>query len=146
MRIDNITFIITVFFLPVWLVWELTLLWLRGSGYVSGDQLVRTISMVMRDRAYQFNVLPFFWSAMAAHWWANWLRTATYDSPAPAVAFWLLVAANLVLDLLLMSTPYYSLAPWLKVARAPMIQLALGFIAAYFLFPQRAPQGPWRWW
>jgi hypothetical protein len=144
MSINNITFFVSVFFLPIWLIWELALLWMRDAAGMH----VGTISMIMRERAYQFNVLPFFWSSMAAHWWANWIRHSTYDSPIPAISFWLLVAGTFVLDIVLWKSgiPYQTMSPLAKFLRAPAMQLVFGFIAAYFLFPQRALQGPMRWW
>ncbi len=145
---NDLTFILSVFFLPIWLVWELTLLWLRGKGHVSADtgHLAGTISMVMRDRAYQMNAIPFFWSAMTAHWWVNWFDRPVWDVPYPAIAFWLLLAATLGLDIYLWHTPYPTLESLVKVFRAPMVQVGLGFLAAYFLFPQKAPDGGYRWW
>ncbi len=141
MKTNDLTFLITVFYLPIWLVWELVVLRMHGA---STD--IQTISMVMRERAYQMNALPFFWAGMCAHWWVNWTKHPVYDTPYPAVAFWLIVAATLVLDIVLWRTPYPTLGHLAKAFRAPAIQVALGFISAYLLFPQRALQGPWRWW
>ena len=147
MNLNDTTFLISVFFLPLWLVWELTLLWLRNRGIVTDGHLVGTISMVMRDRAYQLNCIPFFWAGMSAHWWVNWLRTRVWDVPYPAVAYWLLVVCTLGVDIWLFHTPYSTLPDWAKVIRSPMVQVGLGFIAAYFLFPQQANNAPgWRWW
>ncbi len=143
MRINDLTFLVTVFYLPIWLVWEVVVLKIRGAVGVD----VGTISTVMRERAYRLNCIPFFWAAMTAHWWYNWLRHPTYDAPWPAVAFWLMVAGTLALDVALWNHPYPTLTGWVKVFRVPMVQCTLGFVSAYLLFPQRALDGPgWRWW
>lgn len=142
MTFNGWTFIIGIFFLPVWFCWEMLALWLKGKGFDAD-----TISQVMRARGYQMNSLPFFWSAMMAHWWWNWYYWKTYDSPVPAVAFWCLVAMTLAMDVWLWNTPYSTLAQPLKFYRAPMVQTMVGFIAAYALFPQGMLRGPgMRWW
>lgn len=153
MTLNDVTFLMSVFFLPIWLVWELVALWLRSRGIIGGaidgapSMTVGTISMVMQHRAYQLNALPFFWSAMMAHWWWNWFGTKTWDIPYPAIAFWLLMASTFGLDMVLWHSPYADFHPMLKLYRAPMVQCVVGFAAAYFLFPQQAVTTPgWRWW
>lgn len=141
MKMNDVTFFVGIFFLPIWLIWEIVVLKLHG-----GDHSVGTISMVMRERAYQMNSLPLFWAGMCAHWWVNWIKHPVYETPYPAIAFWLIVAGTLIADISLWHTPYGSLGSFWKGFRAPPIQAALGFLAAYSLFPQRALQGPYRWW
>lgn len=148
MKFNDWTFLVGVFFLPVWLVWEMVALWLHSRGVESAPGVtVGTISMVMKARGYQMNALPFFWSAMTAHWWFNWIHTKVWTAPYPAIAFWVFVAATLGLDVWLWNTPYTTLGPTMKIFRAPMVQCLLGFILAYVLFPQGADHDPgWRWW
>lgn len=143
MNTNWLTFLISIFFLPIWLVWELIVIKMRGEGADVG-----TISMVMRARGYQMTALPFFWSAMMAHWWWNWIHTKTWQVPYPAIVFWAMVAGTLALDIYLWHTPFNTLHPWLKFYRAPMIQCIVGFLAAYFFFPQRMllDHPGWRWW
>jgi hypothetical protein len=153
MKLNDWTFLISVFFLPIWLVWELVALWLRSKGVFGGglpgtsSMNVAVISTVMQHRGYQANVLPFFWSAMMAHWWWNWVGWKTWSTPYPAIAFWMLVAGTLALDISLWKTPYETLHPVLKFYRAPMMQCVAGFLTAFFLFPQQAIRASgWRWW
>jgi len=148
MNANGITFLVSVFFLPIWLVWELVvLLWLRPRGVAIDGHLAGTISMIMQQRAYQLNIIPFFWASMTAHWWFNWLRHRVWDVPYPAIAFWVFLAGTLAADIVLWNTAYQQLPEWAKVYRAPMVQCALGFMLAYFLFPQQALSGAgWRWW
>lgn len=144
MRTNDITFILSIFFLPIWLVWELVLLKWRGQGIN-----VDLISMVMKNRAYEWNFIPFFWASMMSHWWFNWLRTPVYDVPYFGILFWLIMAGTLVLDVYFykVGMGFTALPNYAKVLRAPMIQCAWGALAAYVLFPQRAIQLPgWRWW
>jgi hypothetical protein len=138
MTANDITFIINIFFLPIWLVWELTTFWLRGKGVFGGplpgreSLSVGTISMVMQHRAYQLTVLPLFWSGMMAHWWWN-----DFDGKGTGGAS----------DIVLWYTPFNDLHPVLKFYRAPMVQTIVGFLAAYFLFAQTMVRGSgWRWW
>lgn len=153
MKLNDLTFVLSVFFLPIWLVWELAALWMRSKGVVGGalpgstSEAVGTISMVMKNRGYQLTVLPFFWSAMAAHWWVNDFDGRTWESPIPAILFWVLVTATLASDVFFWNTPFNALNPTLKFYRAPMVQVVAGFLAAYWLFPQSMVRLPgWRWW
>jgi hypothetical protein len=147
MTFNDTTFIISIFFLPIWLVWELVvLLWLRPRGVVIDGHLPGTISMIMQQRAYQINVIPFFWASMTAHWWFNWMRVSTWSTPIPAIVFWVILASILASDVWLWNVAYQQLPEWAKVFRAPMVQSLLGFVLAYTLFPQEALKGGWRWW
>ena len=153
MTFNDKTFLVGIFFLPLWFLWEMLTFWLRSKGYFGGpipgrgNMTVGTISMVMQHRAYQLNALPFFWSGMMAHWWFNWFGTKTWDVPYPTIAWWSWLTITFAMDLWLWNTPYPTLHPWLKFYRAPMMQCVVGFATAYFLFPQQMPRLPgWRWW
>ena len=153
MKLNDLTFIISVFFLPIWLVWEATVLWLGHKGVFGGAiegstrETVATISNVMKLRGYQLNVLPFFWSGMMAHWWFNWPEKWVWNVPYPAILFWLLVCGTLTADIMLWDTPFDELHSVLKFYRAPMVQCAVGFLAGFGLFPQAmARLAGWRWW
>lgn len=130
MRIDNITFFLTFFFFPIWLVWELVLLYLRGKGF-SAD----LISMEAREQGYRLNVIPFVWSALMAHFWFNWARP--YSVPYPAIAFWLFVAFTLYLDYRFWGVPYSTLTGFTRIYRWPGFQAGLGLVLGFLLFPQR---------
>lgn len=153
MTINTWTFLVSVFFLPIWLVWELATFWLRAKGFFGGPLIGRevmtvgTISMVMQHRAYQVNVLPFFWSGMMAHWWWNDFDGKAAGNGATTFLWWALLVGTLVADVLLWNTPFNELHPVLKFYRAPMVQCVAGFVSAYFLFAQVMTRLPgWRWW
>lgn len=133
--IDRFTFWLFVGFWPVWLVWELVLVKLRGH-----DPSVDLISMVARDRAYQLTALAFVWGSLAAHFWANW-RHLPWSSPAPAVAFWILIALACVWDWRLWEVPYATMPLWTRVVRFPGVMLFLGLLNGFLLFPQRGMRG-----
>ena len=147
------TFLISVFFLPIWLGWELFTFWLRSKGFFGGPlpgrevMSVATISMVMQYRAFQMTVLPLFWSGMMSHWWWNDFDGKGMGGQAGTVAFWSLIGLTFILDLVLWSTPYSSLHPVLKFYRAPMVQTIVGFLTGWLLFAQAMPRtAGWRWW
>jgi hypothetical protein len=130
MKLDNLTFWIFFGFWPLWLVWELVLVWLRHKGWP-----VDLISMEARERAYRMNVIPFIWSALAAHFWLNWARP--YEVAYPAVIFWGLVALVGFFDFHYWNIPYNTLTGWVRVMRWPGTQVILGLILGLTLFPQR---------
>ena len=130
MKLDNVTFWIFFGFWPLWLVWELVLLYLKGKG-VNAD----LISQEARQRGYQLTVIPFIWSALMAHFWFNWERA--YSVAYPAVIFWVFVAFTLFLDYHFWNTPYNTLTGWLRVYRWPGSQAILGLLMGLLLFPQR---------
>jgi hypothetical protein len=131
MKFDNVTFWVFIGIWPAWLIWEIVLLALRGKGLG-----VDTISMVAKDRAFQMNSLAFTWGGLGAHFWINWYRTRTWSTPVPAIVFWGLIVATLVLDIILWNKPYGDMALVWRWFRNPGMQLLLGMIAGYFLFPQ----------
>lgn len=134
--IDKVTFWIFAGLWPVYFVWEIILLLLRGH-----NPSVDLISMVARDRSYQMNCLVFTWCGLAAHFWMNWKHLPWGENPIPAVLFWLLVAGTVVLDWLLWLTPYEKLTLAWRVWRFPGTQALLGLLAGFLLFPQRQPPG-----
>jgi hypothetical protein len=134
--IDKLTFWIFAGFWPIYLVWELILLVLRGH-----NPSVDLISMVARDRAYQMNCLAFTWCGLAAHFWINWKHLPQWDGLLPNIVFWLLVVGAVALDILLWKHPYSGLPFWLRVFRFPGTQVLLGLLAGAFLFPQRQAPG-----
>jgi uncharacterized protein YacL len=149
MTYNDITFLISVFFLPIWLVWELViLLWLRPQGVQTDGGLAKTISMIMQQRAYIFTCIPLFWASMMAHWWFNWIRNPVWKVPAPSIIFWSFVGLTLIVDVILWRSGigFSSLPSWAKGYRAPMVQCLVGIVMAYLLFPQQAPGQGFRWW
>lgn len=130
MKIDNVTFWMWFGVWPLWLIWELVLIVLDRNGVK-----VDLISQEARERAYQLNVIPFVWGAMASHWWLNWARP--YVVAYPAVIFWGLVGSTFVLDVVMWNTTYNTLSGWFRVFRWPGTQMLLGLVLGLVLFPQR---------
>jgi hypothetical protein len=96
---------------------------------------VDLISQEARERAYDLNVIPFIWSALAAHFWLNWARP--YAVAYPAIIFWCLVAMTFFFDMYLWHTPYSTMQGWLRIYRWPGTQVLLGLILGLLLFPQK---------
>jgi hypothetical protein len=130
MKTDLATLVIWAGFWPTWLLWELVLLYMREKSIDVG-----TISMIARERAHQLNLIPFLWCGLAAHFWLNWGEV--WGSPIPAIAFWVLVAATLGLDVWFWSTPYGELSRFWQIYRWPGTQVILGLILGFVLFPQK---------
>ncbi len=135
LTIDKATFWIFWGFWPIWLIWELILLKLREQ-----NPSVDLISMVARDRSYQFTALAFTWGSLAAHYWVNW-RTLPWDSEIPAVIFWVLITAACIWDYHLWDRAYETLPFWMRFVRFPGTMLMLGLFNGAFLFPQRGKAG-----
>ena len=133
--IDKVTVWLFVGFWPIWLVWEFVLLKLRGA-----NPSVDLISMVARDRGYQFTAMVFAWGSLAAHYWANW-RDLPWETPIPAVTFWVLLVLACVWDFFLWNTPYATLPLWMRIVRFPGTMLFLGLLNGFLLFPQRGRPG-----
>lgn len=132
MNIDNITFIVWIFTLPVWLIWETVVL----------TRDARTISQVARDRAWQLTAVVFFFSAMPFHWWCPVPWTGT---TLGLVAFWSLQALLLIWNIVMWrkTTAHMAFWPrWLRWLNWPVWYLVLGPLAAILLFPQRQSL-PW---
>ncbi len=127
---DSVTFTVWIGVLPVWFIWECLVLLYRSRDYK-----VRTISMVARDRAWQFTAAVFFWSAMPMHFWAP----LGWASKGGTVAFWSIQAALLTWNI---ATWKWTSAPlawwpaWLRWVNWPVWYLVLGPLAAALLFPQ----------
>lgn len=129
--IDKFTFWLVIGFWPIWIVWELILLKLRGS-----NPSVDLISMVARDRSYQMASLAFAWGSLAGHFWMNW-RDLPWHSPVLGVLFFALIAAVLVWDVTLWSVPYETLHWSARLVRFPGTMLILGLLNGFLVFPQR---------
>lgn len=132
--VDNLTFWIFFGFWPLWLVWELVLLKMRGA-----NPNVDLISMVARDRTYQMASLAFVWGSLAAHFFANWKVLPPWYGTTSAVTFWVLIAVALLWDFQLWHRPYETLPLVLKYVRFPGTMLFLGLLNGTLLFPQRGP-------
>lgn len=132
---DKVTFWIFFGIWPIWLIWELILIKLRGQ-----NPSVDLISMVARDRGYQFTAMVFAWGSLAAHYWANW-RNLPWDNPIPAISFWLLIVLACIWDYFLWNTPYVNLHLWIRIVRFPGTMLFLGLLNGFLLFPQRGIKG-----
>lgn len=135
LTMNKATFWLFIGIWPVWIVWELILIRLRGQNPSIG-----LISMVARDRGYQFTAMVFAWGSLAAHYWANW-RHLPWDNPFPAIMFWVLIVAVIVWDSFLWSTPYITLPLWIRCVRFPGTMLFLGLLNGFLLFPQRGISG-----
>jgi hypothetical protein len=132
---NNFTFWLVIGFWPIWIIWELVLLILRGH-----DPSVGLISMVARDRSYQMASLAFAWGSLAGHFWANW-RDVPWDGWYFGVSFFLLILLVFIWDVSLWNTAYASLPYWVRVARFPGVMLFLGLLNGFLVFPQTAPKG-----
>ncbi len=132
LTIDSVTFWIFFGFWPIWIIWELVLLKLRG-----GNTSVDLISMVARDRAYQMASIAFAWGSLAAHFFANWRELPPWYGIVPSLSFWILLAAVLVWDIFLWNTPYAQLSGWIRFVRFPGTMLFLGLLNGFLLFPQK---------
>jgi hypothetical protein len=129
---DTVTLIIFLSFWPVWMIWELILLWFRSDG-----QPVKTISMVAQGMGYRSSALVYLWSGLATHFW--WPGPSWASVPG-AVAFWVIALLLILEDLFLLIAKIRQpddLIWWAKVQRAPPLLMAIGALAGHFLFPQR---------
>lgn len=126
--IDKLTWTFVIGIWALWLVWEMVLLALRGTG-----TYVKTISMVARDSAFRLNSVCYAWGGMATHWFWPGSEWATV---AGSIIFWVLCAALLVQDILLWKTPRETLHPVVRWLRFPMVPVIVGAVAGKLLFPQ----------
>lgn len=133
LTIDKFTFYLVLGFWPIWIIWELILLYLRGH-----NPSVDLISMVARDRSYQMSALAFAWGSLAAHFWANW-RYLPWTGWPFGVMFFLLILLVLIWDVALWNAPYAELPYWIRVVRFPGVMLGLGLLNGFLVFPQRGP-------
>jgi hypothetical protein len=81
----------------------------------------------------------YVWAGMMTHWWVNGPRTSTV---AGAVAFWLVLVALVVWDVVLWKTDFSQWSPVLRWARWPVLWVVLGGLAGWGLFPQ-VGKVPW---
>lgn len=133
---DTATLLITLSFLPVWLGLELVLLWRRRPG--SPDK-PKTISMVMRDRAWHLNSLPYFFGGMCTHWWVP----AKQFAPVWAgVAFWVGLLGLIISDVVMWRHPVETWPRAYRWFRFPAFWLVIGAVAGFGLFPQTGI-APW---
>jgi hypothetical protein len=130
--INNITFWIFFGFWPIWIIWELALLIMRGHSPSVG-----LISMIARDRAYQFSFIPLAWGSLAAHFWANWHVLPPWDGWWCGVIFFGLLVACAGWDWYLIDTPYDQMGFFMRLLRWPGNMLLLGLLNGIFVFPQR---------
>lgn len=129
MSLDTLTLCIFLSFWPVWLAWELFLIWRRRQP---GPKL-KLISMVARDRGWQLSSVVYTWNGLAAHFW--WTGD-TYATVWGSVLFWAIGVMLLVEDVVLWNRPVVTWPKWLRFQRWPLAIMALGLLAGHFLFPQ----------
>lgn len=132
---DTISLLVVLAIWPVWLVWEIYLLWRRRPG---ADDKPRTISMVMRDRAWHLSSLVYLWLGLASHYWLPIGAGSAFGG----VAFWLIAVALVTQDALLWRHPVETWPRWLKVIRWPLAWMIIGALCGRFLFPQKGIH-PW---
>ena len=135
MKLNDFTFAFILGFWPIWIVWEVALLFIKGS-----TPSVGLISNVARDRGYQMACLAFAWGSLAGHFWVNW-RVLPWGGWIPGLIFFSLIAAVLAWDIALWNVPYASL-PWVvRFFRFPAIMLVVGLLNGFLVFPQQGPAG-----
>lgn len=127
MNFDSITFVVWIFFLPVWLMWEVFVL---QNGH-------RTISEIARQRGWQFTSGVFFWSSMPAHWW---IPSPLPCTTAGTIAFWLIILGLFVFNLATWrrnAAPIVFWQSWRRWVNWPVWYVIAGPVAALLLFPQK---------
>ncbi len=135
-RINQITFWVFLSFWPVWLLWEIALLIMRGQGWA---EIPDTISMVARDRGWHVSSVVYLLGGLATHFWWN---SRKWASVAGSIIFWVVVLGLLGQDIYLWNSAYETWPIWLRIERWPLMWLGLGSLAGRFLFPQRGVM-PW---
>lgn len=131
--IDSITFWVFLLVWPIWLVWELALLYWRATG-TSHPQ---TISMVARDLGWKLSGLVYLWAGCAAHWWWNGPLLPTLVLQVVfGVLFWALAAVLFVQDYWLRYLDREFWSPFLRFQRNPLTVMVVGALCGRFLFPQ----------
>lgn len=129
MATDQVTLWVFLLPWPIWLVWELVLLWRRRKA-----PRPKTISMVARDLRYHLTSVVYLLSGLLVHWFAPW-RHATV---AGGVLFWVVALGLFVWDLALWKRPVETWPAGLKISRDPPLWLCAGALAGLVLFPQGA--------
>ena len=138
--LNRITLWIFLGFWPVWLVWEIALLIMRGAGVA---QLPSLISMVARDRGWSLSSVVYLWFGLGAHFWAN--TDKVYPGATNtilSISFWVIAVALLVWDITLWRTDFVMWSPVLRWFRWPVAWMIAGALSGRFLFPQ-AGRAPW---
>jgi hypothetical protein len=132
--VDAITFGVWLAIWPVWLLWELVLLVLRGSSI-----RVQTISMVARDKGWLFSSVVYSWCGLASHFW---IPHASWNPPHPIgyALFWLVALSLGVEDAILWGSDPMAWSKSLRWRRHPALVMAAGLLLGWLLFPQR---GEW---
>lgn len=128
---NAITLYVWLGFWPVWLVWEMAILVLRGEQVSA-----MTISMVAQRVAWRLPSVVYAWYGLAAHWWWNGKSWASWPG---ALAFWLIMAGLLAWDIVCWGATSKPLLDWPQMMlnlRFPVWYAIIGTLAGHFLFPQ----------
>lgn len=134
--VDKITLWVFIGFWPLWFIWEMALLIMRGTP---GGEFPETISMVARDRGWHMAAIVYLWGGLATHYW--W-PTNTWATVPGSIIFWGIALLLLVQDVVLWNSDVSTWAKWLLWQRWPLMWLFVGLLSGRFLFPQRG-QFPW---
>ena len=133
MNLNDATLLVFLCVWPLWLAWELVILWKRRPGTPTKP---KTISMVSKDYGRRLSSIVYIWGGMASHWW---VPAKAFAPLWMQILFWLLAGALLALDVMLWRWPVEEWPQWVRLARTPLLWLGVGFLAGRFLFPQVAP-------
>ena len=99
---------------------------------------VDTLSMAAEALAYgALPALAFFWGGMAGHYFSSWFRHPVWSTPIPAIAWWSMLGAYLVMGLVDRGH-YWGWPLVVQWLRWPPFAMPFGFVTAYLLFPQSA--------
>lgn len=114
---------------PVYLAWQIVLLVLRGQQLSA-----KLISGVAKTQARRFNLLPYVWGGMGAHWFL----THSWATVPGSIIFWVLLLVVLGVDLVLLALgiAYEQLPAWAQWVRRPAVVYLAANVAGFALFPQ----------
>jgi hypothetical protein len=138
--VDQITLIVWLSMWPVFLIWEIILLLMRGAGWAEMPAL---ISMVAREYGWSLSAVVYVWFGLGAHFW--WNASARYPGvwdTITALSFWLICVALLVWDIVLWRSDFTAWPTALRWARWPVAWMVAGALSGRFLFPQ-VGRVPW---
>jgi hypothetical protein len=141
-QIDAITFWVWAGQWPVWLLWEMVLLWLRRKGGPRSaltGRPARTISMVPLRYGWKLTGLVYLNGGLATHFF---VPSPQWGSTLGGIAFWGLAAALLAWDWRSWELHPRFYPRWARWARFPGFWLLLGALAGWGLFPQQGAL-PW---
>ena len=134
--IDTINLITKWIAIGTWIVygiWQLFLVILRLSKIN-----VNLISMTEKDLGYGgLAALVYFWCGFATHWWVTWHKPV-WNTPIPAILFWLIGFAYLAADLAY-PIPHGGGPQWQQIIRYPAVVAGIGAFSGWALFPQGKP-------